>query len=119
MRALEAGEIDAYFTDRASLVGLPAQRDLPADWMFVGFEIESDDADAMPSDPIRRDGQVVGYVTSAAYGYRLDKRIALGYISRGAGGPGDHFTIEILGRDCPAVCCSPHFYDPDNSRMRA
>ena len=103
------------FTGRDAVL---AQREHPAEWRFVGFEIDSDDADALPSDPIIRDGRVVGYVTSAAYGYRLDKRLALGYIERGAGGPGDTFAIEILGRSCPAKCREPHFYDPDNSRMR-
>ena len=89
------------------------------EWQFVAFELESPDANAMPSDPILKDGKVVGYVTSAAFGYRTSKRLALGYIRKGAGEPGEIFTIEVLGQACAARCTQPHIYDPSNLRLRS
>ena len=61
---------------------------------------------------------MVGYVTSAAFGYRTGKRLALGYIEAGAGGPGDGFVIEVLGRPCTARCVAPHVYDAGNVRVK-
>ena len=107
--------------EKPSFIGrdaVVAMRSQPADWRFLGFEIESPDADALPSDPITRDSEVVGYVTSAAFGYRTGKRLALGYIKNGAGGPGDVFVIDVLGRPCRAIGISPHVYDPRNSRLK-
>ncbi len=108
--------------DKPEFVGREAVREMankPADWRFVAFELESPNTDAMPSDPILRDGSVVGYVTSATFGYRTGKRLALGYIHSGAGGPGDTFSIEVLGYPCPAHCVAPHVYDPSNVRLRS
>ncbi len=108
--------------DKTPFIGQKAAQEMAGqdpEWCFFGFELESADADAMPSDPITRDGKVVGYVTSAALGYRTGKRVALGYVENGAGGLGDSFTIEVLGRPCSALCVRPHFYDPSNARLKA
>ncbi|MEM7045557.1 MAG: FAD-dependent oxidoreductase, partial [Pseudomonadota bacterium] len=96
-----------------------AMQDRTPDWRFLGFEIDSLDADALPSDPITKDGEVIGYVTSAAFGYRTKKRLALGYVRNGSGTLGDRFDIEILGRPCQAIGTSPHAYDPSNLRLKS
>ena len=93
-------------------------RDRKPEWRFLGFEIESPDVDALPSDPIMKEGEIIGYVTSAAFGYRTGKRLALGYIRNGSGAPGDRFDIEILGRPCSALGRSPHAYDSNNLRLK-
>jgi len=103
------------FVGRDAVLGL---REEQPDWRFVGFELDSPDADALPSDPILKNGQVIGYVTSAAFGCRTGKRLAMGYITNGAGDVGDRVTIEVLGRPCDAACIHPHVYDPDNARLK-
>ncbi|MEM7429896.1 MAG: FAD-dependent oxidoreductase [Pseudomonadota bacterium] len=108
--------------DKPEFVGRDALLELrneTPDWAFCGFEIDSADADAMPSDPILSGDQVAGYVTSAAYGYRTGKRLALGYLERGPLSEGDEFDIEILGVRRRAHRRNLHFYDPDNSRLKA
>ena len=94
-------------------------REEAPEWAFWGFEIEGSDADAMPGDPIMLNGDVAGYVTSAGTGFRLGKRLALGYLRHGKGGLGRPFDIETLGKACPATCQSPHAYDPDNARLKS
>ena len=96
---------------------LAAQENVP-EWTFCGFEIDSPDADAMPSDPILKGDEVAGYVTSAAYGYRTKKRLALGYLQTGLASEGNDFEIEILGVRRKARRRDPHFYDPENSRLK-
>ena len=108
--------------DKPSFVGRNAvidQSKRPPDWQFAGFIVESDDADPLPSDPILLDGKVVGYVTSGSEGFRIGKRLALGYVQNGLADHGKIFEIEILGKPCRAIVASTPFYDPDNQRLRS
>ena len=108
--------------DKGPFIGREAalrQREAPADWQFAGFVIEKGDADALPSDPICLDDETVGYVTSGGTGFRLGKRLALGYLRSGLAETGRAFEIEILGQRRRAVVEATPFYDPDNSRLRA
>ena len=95
-----------------------AQAEATRSCHFTMFELEGHGADALPSDPVCRDGRPVGYVTSAATGFRIGKRIALGYLTVGAA-PGDVFDIEILGQAVKATVVAEPFYDPANARLRA
>ncbi len=104
------------FTGRDALL---LQRDKPADWQFWGFEVESPDADPLPSDPILLGDQLVGYVTSAAEGFRVGKRLALGFLERGIGEEGRRLDIQILGRRSAVLCKTPHFYDPQNLCLKS
>ena len=85
---------------------------------FTAFELDGHGADALSSDPICLDGNPVGYVSSAATGFRIGKRIALGYLTVPAD-PGDCFELEILGQPVRATVAAAQFYDPDNERLRA
>ena len=109
-------------TDKPAFIGRDAvleQRHRKADWQFAGFVVESAEADPLPSDPIRRDGAVVGYVTSGGEGFRIGKRLALGYVQGGLAEIGAAFEIEVLGTACKAVVAPLPFYDPTNERLRA
>lgn len=108
--------------DKPDFVGrdaVLAQRAENPDWQFAGFLVESEDADPLPSDPILRGGGVVGYVTSAGEGFRIGRRLALGYLQGGLAEPGEIFEIEVLGKPCKAVVAPLPFYDPDNARLRS
>ena len=107
--------------DRDGYVGRDAacaQRDAPADWTFVGIEIEQPGPDALPGDPIARQGGWIGYVTSCSEGFRTGKLLALGYVRSGALAMGDTCSVSILGQERAARRHSPNVYDPDNSRLR-
>lgn len=91
----------------------------PAAWQFAGFIVDSPDADPLPSDPILLDGRVVGYVTSGGEGFRIGKRLALGYVEGGLAETGRVFDIEILGRKCAATVAKMPFYDPGNDRLKS
>ncbi len=95
------------------------QRQERAEWHFTGFEVDSEDTDPLPSDPILMNGELVGYVTSASQGFRTGKRLAMGYIhseQKDATGP---FEIEILGRRRRATPVPMPFYDPENLRLKS
>ncbi len=94
-----------------------ANRDRKADWQFAGFIVDSPDADPLPSDPILLNGKVVGYVTSASEGFRIGKKIALGYVNGRLAENGREFDIEVLGSLCKAIVTPTPFYDPENERI--
>ncbi len=107
--------------DKPDFVGRDAvmsQSETASGWQFAGFVVESDDADPLPGDPIILDGRLVGYVTSAGDGFRIGKRLALGYVEGGLAKPGVDFEIEVLGAPCRAVLTLTPFYDSANERLR-
>jgi len=105
------------FTGRDAVLRQRAQKPV---WRFAGFVVEGADADPLPSDPIFLEGKLVGYVTSGGTGFRLGKRLALGYLDRRlAPENGAHFEIEILGRRQLAISAVTPFYDPKNERLKS
>ena len=95
-----------------------AQSEQERAYHFTAFELDGHGADALSSDPICLDGRPVGFVSSAATGFRIGKRIAFGYLTVPAE-PGDSFELEILGQPVRATVAAAQFYDPDNERLRA
>ncbi|WP_305985727.1 FAD-dependent oxidoreductase [Roseibium sp. MMSF_3544] len=90
----------------------------PKDYHFTGFVLDGYGPDPLSSDLILRDGKPVGYVSSGGTGFRICKRIALGYLTVAAV-PGDVFDIEILGNPERATVTELPFYDPENSRLKS
>jgi len=75
-------------------------------------------------EPIRRAGEIVGYVTSGAYGHQLGGAVGLGYVSCEVGETpaavaDADYEIEIAGVRVPATASSRPRYDPTGDRMRA
>ncbi|MED5392623.1 MAG: FAD-dependent oxidoreductase [Pseudomonadota bacterium] len=92
------------------------QRADPVDWEFVRLMIDIDDAEPLPGDPIMRERECVGYITSASGGYRLNQCVALGYMK--AGRHLSNLEVEILGQPRPALQCETAFYDPESRLCR-
>jgi dimethylglycine dehydrogenase len=61
------------------------------------FEIDADDVDPWGDEPILNGEEVVGFLTSAAYGYRTSKSLALGYILPEKAEQTERLSIDILG----------------------
>jgi dimethylglycine dehydrogenase len=76
------------------------------------------DADAPSCAPVWQDGQIVGLVTSGAYGHTIKKSIALAYVRTDLAKPGTALDIEIFGERRPAKVGSEPLYDPSNARLR-
>jgi dimethylglycine dehydrogenase len=60
----------------------------------------------------------VGFTTSGAYGHRVGKSIAMGYIDRESAEANDGFEIPILGERRPAQLVNGMLYDPRNTLPR-
>ena len=87
--------------------------------VFVHLELNSDDAPAHPGDSIVSGGKVVGTVTSAAWGHRVNKNLAMGFVDPSCASTGCALHVEVIGEPVPAQVCDPCQYDPDNARVRS
>ncbi len=86
----------------------------------------SDEAPLWPisREPVRRDGEVVGHLTSSGYGYSVGRTVSMGFVSDGGAPVEDDFVrtgswdIEIAGERIPAEASLAAPYDPTGARMR-
>jgi 4-methylaminobutanoate oxidase (formaldehyde-forming) len=75
-------------------------------------------------EPIWRDGELRGRITSGMFGHTVGKPLGLGYIDNG-GNPVDAafvnsgtYEIEVAGERIPAKISLRAFYDPTNVRVK-
>ena len=69
-------------------------------------------------EPIWKDGQVVGFVSSGGYAHFVEKSVALGFLPPEMISEGEEFEIEILGRNRLAKILTRSLFDPDGAGMR-
>jgi dimethylglycine dehydrogenase len=82
------------------------------------FVVEAGDADVWADEPIWKDGEVIGFVTSGGYAHYVDKSVALGFVPVATIADGARFEIEILGELRPATLVAEPLFDPKGERMR-
>jgi glycine cleavage system aminomethyltransferase T/glycine/D-amino acid oxidase-like deaminating enzyme len=68
-------------------------------------------------EPVFYKNQPLGYITSAAYGYTIQKPIAYAYLPSTVN-IGDAVEIEYFGRRIPATITQDPLYDPTMTRLR-
>ena len=95
-----------------------AEKESPPPRRLAAFVVEADDADVWADEPIFRDGELVGFVTSGGYAHYVEKSVALGLVPRETIAEGARFEIEILGEMRPATLITQPLFDPEAKRMR-
>tara|TARA_R110002096_G_scaffold22170_6_gene71528 strand:- start:1504 stop:3924 length:2421 start_codon:yes stop_codon:yes gene_type:complete len=97
-----------------------ALKDKPPREQLVILEVDAKTADASGGEPVfLRDGTPVGRVSSGAYGYTVNKSLALCFIKSEYAGAGNEFDVAILGQPHAAVQLVEPPFDPSGSRLRA
>ena len=86
--------------------------------VIVTMEIDSEDADASGYEPIWKDGNIVGFVTSGGYGHTVKKSLAMAMLNRDCAAEGTELTIHIVGVEKTARVISASPYDPKGQAMR-
>lgn len=86
---------------------------------FVSMVVDCTTAAAHPGDSICVDGKVIGTVTSAGYGYRVDKNIVMGFVDPDFAQEGTEASVEIIGKPYPARVVSDSLFDPENVCVRS
>ena len=91
-------------------------------WNFVTMEVHGvgdGESDARGSEPLYRDGQLVGRATNGGYGFRVNKSLALGMVKPEHSAIGTELEIKILGKLFKATVIPESPYDPENKALRA
>ena len=73
----------------------------------------------MGKEPILDREQVVGYVTSANYGYTVGSGIVYGYLPTSHAAVGQKVAIQYFGRRLPATVSREPLYDPKGLRLKS
>ena len=102
---------------------LLAQRERPLPRLFAGFLVADPEVVLLGRETIYRNGERVGWLTSAGYGYTLGKSIGYGYVRNEAGVDADYvmsgsYELEVAGERVPAEPFLRPPYDPANRRVR-
>lgn len=114
-RFMSYGKPANYIGKKAAL----AERDNPPTRRLTQFIVDAIDADVVADEPIWKDGEVVGYVTSGGYAHFSEKSVAFGFLPVHMITDGNSFDIEILGDMRPATIFSEPLFDPQAERMRS
>jgi dimethylglycine dehydrogenase len=91
-------------------------------WNFITMEVHGvgdGDSDARGSEPLYRNGQLVGRATNGGYGFRVSKSLALGMVKPEHSAIGTELEIKILGKLFKATVIPESPYDPENKALRA
>ena len=96
-----------------------AQRSEGPAKVAVGLVVDSGDADAPYMSILWKDGERVGETTSGAWGYRVNRSLAIGMIRSDLTEPGTEVEIDIYGEMRKATVHAMPFWDPKNERIRA
>ncbi|MGC9956778.1 GcvT family protein [Roseiarcus sp.] len=120
--ALESGLERFVDFDKGPFLG----RDALVTWCGKGFENKIvtlevqgvSDADARGSEPVTKDGVMVGRTTSGGYGWRTGKSLALAMVKPELSNIGSEVDVRILGETRRAVVVPDSPYDPKNAALR-
>ena len=93
-------------------------KQLPRKYTYAFFEIDAKDADPWGGEPILNGEEVVGFITSAAFGHRTGKSLGLGYMFGEPAADLENLSTEILGESCKVRILPKAAYDPLSSRMK-
>ncbi len=74
-------------------------------------------ADATGGEPVFRNGEGIGRVTSGAYGYGVDMSLALAFVKNAQ--PGDRVDVMVLGQPHGGTILEHAPFDPEGARLRA
>ncbi len=98
------------------------QRDRGVRRRLASFVLEDPEPVLWGGERIYRDGQCVGYTTSASYGHSVGGAVALGYVRHHGPITADfiragRYTIDLAGELCAARVSLTAPYDPKNERI--
>ena len=101
--------------DRFITTDLP----MPAERRLVALIVDGPDMDAPPNAPVWRGDRIVGEVTSAGWGHRIERAIALAMLDADVS-VGEELVVSVFGhRATGVVQDGTCLFDPENRRLRA
>lgn len=101
---------------RQKEAGLPSKR-------LVMFRLKDAEPVLFHEEIIRLNGDIVGYITSGAFGFTLGRSVGMGYVNHAGGVTKDliatgQWEIEIACERYPAEASLRAFFDPTGERVK-
>ncbi len=123
---LEAGLGFAVKTAKPDFIGrdaVLARREAGLARRMVQFRLTDPEPLLYHNEPILRDGEIVGYLSSGAYGHHLGGAIGMGYVpcagETGAQVLASGYEIDVAGSRVAAEASLRPLYDPGAARTKA
>ncbi|MCP4875550.1 MAG: FAD-dependent oxidoreductase [Gammaproteobacteria bacterium] len=109
---------DSDFIGRTALL---EQRDHPPDKKLVSILFDSVDAQPLGNEPVYHDGKIIGKTTSASFGYRVGRPVAIALIESNSENylAGLKVDVDIARSQNAGTIALNAVYDPSGSNMRA
>ena len=120
---LQAG-LDFAIDWDSDFIGKPAlfaRREQPVSQRLVSIVLDDADAQPLGNEPVYHDGCIIGKTTSAAFGYRVGKPVAIALLDseNGISLDGLDIEVDIARTPAPGKTSLRPIFDPDGSRMRS
>lgn len=122
---LEAGLGFAVKTDKPDFIGRDAvlkKRETGLEQRLVQFKLTDPEPLLYHNEPILRNGEYVGYLSSGGYGHHLGAAIGMGYVPCKGESVAQlldsTFEIDIMGVKVKAEAQLKPFYDPKSERVK-
>jgi len=122
---LEAGLGFAVKTDKPDFIGRDAvlrKRQAGLEKRLVQFKLSDPEPLLYHNEPVIRDGEVVGYLSSGGYGHHLGAAIGMGYVPCKGESVAEllasDYEIDVMGTRVKAEAQLKPFYDPKSERVK-
>ena len=122
---LEAGLGFAVKTSKPDFIGRAAvlrKKEAGLNSRILQFRLDDPEPLLFHNEPVVRDGEIVGYLTSGNYGHTLGGAIGLGYVPCVGESVDDllasSYEIDVAGTRVQATASSRSLYDPKSARVR-
>ena len=122
---LEAGLGFAVKRDKPNFIGRDAvlrKREEGLKNRLIQFKLTDPEPLLYHNEPIVRDGEIVGYLSSGAYGHHLGAAMGMGYVpcegEKVEEDLGSSYEIDISGVRVAAEASMKPFYDPTSARVK-
>ena len=122
---MEAGLGFAVKTDKPNFIGrdaVLAKRETGLEQRLVQFKLTDAEPLLYHNEPILRDGENVGYLSSGGYGHHVGAAIGMGYVPCKGESVAEllasSFEIDVMGTRVKAQAQLKPFYDPKSERVK-
>ena len=122
---LEAGLGFAVKTTKPEFIGRDAvlrKKEAGLEKRMVQFRLSEPGVMVYHNEPLIRDGKIVSYLSSGAYGHHVGAAVGMGYVpcagETASDVQGSTYEVEIAGRRVVAEASLAPIYDPKSERMR-
>ncbi|MEH6520848.1 GcvT family protein [Sulfitobacter sp.] len=122
---LEAGLGFAVKTSKPDFIGREAvldKKEAGLDMRMLQFKLTDPEPLLYHNEPVLRDGEIVGYLTSGSYGHHLGGAMGLGYVPCKGEKPADilasTYEIDVMGTRVKAEASLKPMYDPSSERVK-